>query len=159
MTSTLQPTEPRQLPPDAVYKVINPTFKFLLHTPLHGLMSKHLMVLTFKGRKSGKTYSIPVAYVQQGNTLFTGTQSRWASNLRGGVPVNLRLRGEKRSGTADVISDEQGLREQFGIILPQSPQLGEIMGIKLEPNGEPRAVDLAAARARGTVIVRIELAE
>lgn len=152
-----QPTQPRQRPPDVVYKLLNPTFKLLLRSPLHALMSKHLMVLRFKGRKSGKTYSIPVGYVQQGNTLLVATQSRWQVNLHGGAPVEVRLHGKRRVGRSEVIRDLEGLREQFRTLLAHSPQLGQIMGIALEPNGEPRAVDLAAAHARGLAVVRVEL--
>ena len=66
--------------------------KLLLRSPLHGLVSKRLMLLTMTGRKSGKQYSIPVGYTQVAETLYFGTNGKWKNNLRGKAPVRVRLR-------------------------------------------------------------------
>jgi deazaflavin-dependent oxidoreductase (nitroreductase family) len=140
-----------------MYKIINPTFKLLLRTPLHGLMSKRLMVLTFRGRKSGKTYSIPVGYVQDGNTLYVSTQSGWKNNLRDNAVVNMRLRGEGRRGTANLITDVEGMTAGFAIVLKHAPELSNIIGVQLGPDGTPRLEDVVTAQAQGYVVVRIDL--
>jgi hypothetical protein len=49
----------------------NAFMKFILRTPLlHNLVSSKIMLITFKGRKSGKTYSTPVSYYQDGNSVL-----------------------------------------------------------------------------------------
>ena len=54
-------------------RVLNPVVKALLGSPLHGLLSHDLMVLSFSGRKSGKQYAIPVGYLQKvGGRLMVG---------------------------------------------------------------------------------------
>ncbi len=154
---TQAPPQPMRRPPRLAYKVLNPTFKTLLRSPLHGLLSGRLMVLTFTGRKSGKRFSIPVGYVQTDDTLLIATESAWSKNLHGDVPVRVRLRGRERAGLADVIADEEVMREKYRVMLAAGPQLGQIIGIRLDANGEPNPEDVARARERGHVVVRLKL--
>lgn len=51
-------------------KVQNPFMKWLLRSPFHGAVSRMYLLITFTGRKSGKTYTTPVQYAQDGNTLY-----------------------------------------------------------------------------------------
>ena len=68
-------------------KLYNPIVILLLHSPLHSLMDKSTILITFTGRKSGKTYTIPVSYVRDGDTLMMISQREhsWWKNLRGGA--------------------------------------------------------------------------
>ena len=43
------------------YKVANPVMKALLRSPLHGLVSKNIALLHFRGRKSGRDFVTPSA--------------------------------------------------------------------------------------------------
>ena len=83
----------------------NPFVKLLLRSPLHGLMSGGTLLLTFAGRRSGRPYTTPVSYARDGNsvTLITNRQHGWWRNLRGGAPVQARLKGRDLSGTARVV--------------------------------------------------------
>ena len=78
----------------AITRALNKVPAALLRSPLHGLMSKKFLLLTFNGRKSGKRYDIPVAYARDGDAFSMTTDSPWWKNLRGesgvGVPVRLR---------------------------------------------------------------------
>jgi hypothetical protein len=47
--------------------------KRLLRSPLHGIVGRSFMLITFTGRKSGRAYTTPVQYVQDSNTLYVGT--------------------------------------------------------------------------------------
>ena len=49
----------KPLAPMWMFKVMNPIMKGLLRSPLHGLMSGSLMLITYAGRKTGKPYTIP----------------------------------------------------------------------------------------------------
>ncbi|MBA3948035.1 MAG: hypothetical protein H0X37_26240, partial [Herpetosiphonaceae bacterium] len=64
-TGQPQPAEEVVKPPIPkwAYKIVNPMMTFILYTPLHRLLSNALMLLTFRGRKSGKRYTIPVGYM------------------------------------------------------------------------------------------------
>lgn len=155
----MEQTSPRRRrPPLAAMRVVNPVMKTLLRSPLHRPMSKRLIVLSFTGRKSGKSYNIPVGYVQKDpRTLLIATNSAWWKNLHGGAKVKVRLRGKSYSGVTDVTSDEAGLQTAFRELLADAPQLRDITGVRLDASGEPIPADVAAARAAGFVVVRVQL--
>src|SRR3712207_86953 len=117
--------QPRKRPPKWLYNIINPTFKALLRTPAHGALSKQLMLLSFKGRRTGKQFTIPVGYAEYDEGLLIATESPWWKNLRGGAPVEVWLRGKKRRGTADVITDENGMRDSYRVMLKNFARLQE----------------------------------
>lgn len=155
MTNQAQPAPPKRS--TAVMRVFNNVPKLLLRSPLHGLMSKNVLLLTFTGRKSGKRYTLPLSYVQSGEQLLLGTETPWWKNLRGGVPVTIRLRGEQRTGRADVVTDEHGMREAYRTILTLYPGYGRFIDVALDPDGQPNAEAVARGRARGLVVIRIQL--
>ncbi|MDP9373062.1 MAG: nitroreductase/quinone reductase family protein [Chloroflexota bacterium] len=138
-------------------RLVNKVIRPLLRSPLHGLLSKRLMLLTFTGRKSGKRYTLPVAYVQEGDTLLLGTETPWYKNLRGGVPVSVRLRGRERAGVAEVIDDEEGMREGYRTILTRDPGYSRFVNVTLGPDGQPNRDEVRRARERGLVVIRVRL--
>jgi hypothetical protein len=150
--------QPRKRPPKWLYNIINPTFKTLLRTPAHRLLSERLMLLSFKGRRTGKQFTIPVGYAETDGGVLIATESPWWKNLRGGAPVEVWLRGRKRSGTADVITDETGMSDSYRVMLKNFAQLQEIIGVRLGPDGEPIRDDVVRARERGHVVVQVRLA-
>jgi len=50
--------------PGFTLKIMNPLMKALLYSPLHGEVSKSLMLLSFTGRKSGMKFTPPVGYLR-----------------------------------------------------------------------------------------------
>ena len=81
----------------------------VLRSPLHRLASGRLALITLTGRRSGRSYTIPVGYSQDGDrvTIEVGWPERkvWWRNLRDGAEVGLRLRGVERSGHARAHGD------------------------------------------------------
>ena len=57
-------------------RMMNKLPLFLLRSPLHGVMSKRVLLVTFTGRKSGKAYTTPVSYMREGDIVFF-TDSPW----------------------------------------------------------------------------------
>jgi deazaflavin-dependent oxidoreductase (nitroreductase family) len=137
----------------------NPIIKWLLRSPLHGLVSKNMMLITYTGRKSGQAYTIPVNYLREGD-LFTTTSFRqrtWWRNLRGSVPVTLRVQGQELKATAKVIEDEEGVTVGLMAYLQTAPHLAKYFQVALDPDGQPNPEDVARS-ARDKVVVRTELA-
>ena len=136
----------------------NGMIKWLLNSPLHAFVSRSMMVLTYTGRRSGKAYSLPVNYLREGNTLTTTSyrERTWWRNLRGGVPVTVRLQGEDRKGTAFAIEDEKDVSTHLMAYLEKGPQLARYYDVGLDEEGRPNAEDVAQA-ARARVVVRVEL--
>ncbi len=127
--------EPRKLPPRWIFGIANPVLRLLLRSPLHRLMSGRLLLLSFRGRRTGKSYTIPVGYVEHNGVLLITAQSRWWKNLGEGAVVDLRLRGRARTGRTEVVRDDAALIEGFRVMLKQTPRLGEMIHIRLDVNG------------------------
>ena len=93
-----------------VNRTVNPVVRAVLRSPAHGLLSGHLMLLTVTGRRSGRTFTFPVAYHQEGRRIRVDLglpeRKRWWRNLRGGAPVTVLLRAVPRTGIGQVTRDE-----------------------------------------------------
>lgn len=135
----------------------NPMVKWLLRSPLHGIMSGNTVVLHYQGRKSGRAYSLPVNYVQSGQTLYliSSPDRTWWRNLRDGAQVQLELRRQVRQGWGEVLSGEaatNGLTE----LVKAAPGFARYLKIRMDKDGRPDQQDIIAA-ARERVILRVQL--
>lgn len=137
----------------------NPIITSLLRSPLHRFVSGNMLVLEYQGRRSGKTYSLPVNYASDGDALWITSlpERTWWRNLRGGAPVKLWLRGRKVSGEAVVFEDPDEVAAGLQKYLAALPQAARYFGVELDEKGQVRPED--AARAAGErVMVKIEAA-
>ncbi len=136
-----------------IIRKLNPMIIAILRSPLHSMMSKAVMLITFTGRKSGKQYTTPVSYTQEGETVYVFTHGRWWKNLQGGAPVSLRLRGQELNGFALPVSDDkQRIAEGLGLFLAHQPSHKGIYEVALDENGKPKAEDLLRAAQTATMI-------
>jgi F420H(2)-dependent quinone reductase len=70
-----------------------------------GLMSRRFTIVTYTGRRSGRTFSTPVGYRRTGSTVTISVslpeRKTWWRNFTGdGGPVSLHLDGADRTGHA-----------------------------------------------------------
>ena len=84
----------------------------ILRSPAHGSAAAGDLPLTVTGRRSGRRFTIPVSYLEQGGRLLIQPSAPerkvWWRNLRGeGAPVRVRLRGRDRGGHAVAHGDER----------------------------------------------------
>jgi deazaflavin-dependent oxidoreductase (nitroreductase family) len=128
---------------DIAISLANGTMSLLLRSPLHGLVSKHAMLITVSGRKSGRLYTTPVNYVRDGDTITVVSRPNrtWWRNLRGGASVAVRVRGEDLKGVAEVVVDDK--EAVVGALLALHPRY---------------SAERAAQRAQDRVLVRIKVA-
>jgi hypothetical protein len=96
--------------PFAVFnRTVNPVLGAVLSSPLHPLMSRSLALITVTGRRSGRRYTFPVGYRQDGDRVLIAVgwpeRKQWWRNLRDGGQVEMRIRGARRSGQASVRGD------------------------------------------------------
>jgi hypothetical protein len=89
--------------------LVNPFMKAILRSPVHGLVSGNLLLLTFRGRKSGRLYTTPVGYTQEEDRLYLLTARPWWRNLGDRTPVIVVLRGESRRAYATSENDAQAV--------------------------------------------------
>ncbi len=136
--------------------VINAVPSLILRSPLHALMSERFLVLTWQGRKTGRTYSTPVAYAVVDGRIVMTTDDRWWLNFQRPAPVELMLRGRSVSGTAVAIPDQWEVRRALDTLVAQQPAYPKLARMPLLASGDP---DLDAAIAAGRVLVSVEVGE
>ncbi|MEU8203485.1 hypothetical protein [Streptosporangium sp. NPDC049046] len=76
-------------------------------------ISERLTVVTYTGRRSGRTFSTPVAFQRVADTVTIGVQfpnakTWWRNFLGAGGPISLQLDGVDRAGHAVARRDEAG---------------------------------------------------
>jgi F420H(2)-dependent quinone reductase len=84
---------------------VNPVLRALLRSPVHGLASGKIALITYTGRRSGREYTIPAFYRDRGDeiTVAVGWPDRkvWWRNLTGGGgDVRLLVAGREVAGHA-----------------------------------------------------------
>ena len=82
--------------------------KLLLRSPLHFIVSSHILLINFRGRKTGRSFTTPVRYLREGNTvlLFSSPQANWWKNLRGGAAVSVTISGKSIKCQASVLETD-----------------------------------------------------
>jgi deazaflavin-dependent oxidoreductase (nitroreductase family) len=131
--------------------------KFVLRSPVHGMVSKSLLLITFTGRKSGKTYTTPVSYSQYGDRVYIFTHAGWWKNLRSNAPVTLHIRGRDLQGQAEpVAEDKQTVAAGLTEHLRKVPSDARYYGVTFDENKNPRAEEVEQA-AQTVVLIRIPL--
>jgi deazaflavin-dependent oxidoreductase (nitroreductase family) len=135
----------------------NPIMMWILRSPLHGMLSSSTMIITYTGRKSGKTFSTPVNYVRDGDVLWTVSyrQRTWWRSLRD-AKVTVRVQGNDLAGVAEAITDEREVTDSLMAYLRKTPQIAKYIGVSLDASGQPRPQDVARA-AKTRVMVHVQL--
>ena len=141
----------------SVPPMLNKAVKFILRSPLHGMISKYLLLITFTGRKSGKTYTTPVSYHSENNRVTIFTHANWWKNLRGGALVHLRLRGQELQGLAEpVTEDKTAIAAALTTHLQKSPFDARYYDVTFDENGIPNAEEINQA-VQTVTMIRVQL--
>lgn len=137
--------------------VVNPTLKALLRSRFHGWVSKHLILLTFTGRKSGKQFTTPVAYDREGDTLYVATDSPWWKNLRGGAPVTVVLEGQERRGYAQAFADPERFARMLQRSIDENGTDFVQRRYRLDLDSPQPSFEELVQKSEGRVVIEIEL--
>jgi len=136
---------------------VNRTMKFVLRSPVHGIVSKTILLITFTGRKSGKTYTTPVSYSQNGDQVYIFSHADWWKNLRSGAPVSLRIQGRELQGLAEAVAeDKSAVATGLAAHLRKVPSDARYYGVTFDDHRYPRAEEIEKA-AQSVVMIRIRL--
>ncbi len=110
-------TGPAYVPPSPAQRIAmraqNPLVRGLLRSPAHGLLSARVLLISSTGRRSGRSFTLPVQYVREGDevvvTVGWPEKKTWWRNFTGEPrPVTLRLAGRDVGGTARAVEREDG---------------------------------------------------
>jgi hypothetical protein len=151
------PVFTRPAPPKLITTVSNALIAQLLRSPLHGLVSKSCVLLSFKGRKSGNSYTFPVGYFQQEeNEIEVIPLHNWWRNLRGNVPVTVWLKGRHYSAVAEVYQGDEATVNELQRLVQGSSALLRICQVERDAQGQPKVESVRRA-ARSLVLIRLRL--
>ena len=142
--------------PKGAYKFVNPVIKFILRSPFHGALSHAMMILNFKGRKSGKTISVPVGYTRRENSLVVFTFGNWWKNLENNAEVSIRFQGKDVKGTASIVKDLHTVGQMVnGVFEARGEEMAKRMGFEPIPAGA--SPDEIRKKSQNLVFIQIEL--
>lgn len=136
----------------------NPIMIWLLKSPLHGMISKGVMLVSVTGCKSGRTISIPTNYLRDGNTLWviSWRERTWWRNLRGSAEARVLLAGKSVEGRGQIIEELKAVAQSLFEYYRKIPQAAKYIQIGLDAAGLPVSADCERA-AQKMVMIRIDL--
>lgn len=122
----------------------NDFMSWVLRSPLHGMLSNGMMLITVTGCKTGKKYTTPVEYFREDGYLWvmTNRNRTWWRNLRGGAEVSLLLKRKPVTAIAETELDEKAVEARMIEYVKHVPQAAKPLGIRVE-NGNANAEDIA----------------
>jgi deazaflavin-dependent oxidoreductase (nitroreductase family) len=134
----------------AAQGLVNRIVRALLRTPLLGrVVGRRLITVYVVGRKSGRRYSVPVAYTDHAAALLIGTPFGWGRNLRTGEPVAIRFKGRRREADVEVLSAEADVVDAYAIMARDNRQFAKFNHIGFDAAGNPDHDDLHSAWTAG----------
>jgi F420H(2)-dependent quinone reductase len=140
-----------------VMRVVNVPMRVVLGLPVATPLSRRLMLITFTGRKSGKTYRQPLSYVEHDGILLTPGGGKWKLNLPPGEPVRMRLRGRDALARPEFIADPDQVERLLAVMTTANPRVRSFVGIPQDADGHLDPDRLQAALRYGFRVVRWHL--
>ncbi len=90
----------------AVFRRINATTAWVVRSPLHWLLRGSVLVVRCEGRRTGRTYLVPVTCRPSGGGALhalTSARALWWRNITSGAPATVYYRGREREARIDVV--------------------------------------------------------
>jgi deazaflavin-dependent oxidoreductase (nitroreductase family) len=141
----------------------NPIVRFILRSPLHGVMSKSLMLITYRGEKSGKEYTLPVSFLEDGGKIYVipGSPEKkvWWHNIHSNMSVSLTVRGKVIQARGNRLTPEGDLKTISRILelfIRKNPPVAALYNVRRSEDGKLILEDLKNAAGK-TVMVRFSL--
>jgi len=135
--------------------LINPVVAFLARSPLHFLISHQVLVIQFKGRKSGKQYLVPVSYheYESSYTCVTLRSNIWWRNLKEVSHTKIWLKGKLKNAQIDLeFNNDQIVESTLRDLVTNNRVDAYFAKIKLNKDGSPDSDDLIQAGKIHTVL-------
>jgi hypothetical protein len=139
----------------------NPLMRRLLDSRFAGPMAKQLLLLRYRGNKSGRTITTPVGDVRDGDrvVLVTSPSYRWWPNFTGGADAELRLPEGWRAARLEVLAPEDPRFEEAVALQVRQRGAGMLRGFGLAVDEQGRLGPEARAAAQGTALIVLGVLE
>ena len=139
-------------------RIINVPIRWLLRLPFPTPLNSRLMLLFFKGRKTGRLYRQPVSYVRDGGALLTPGGGKWKLNLRDDQEIRISLRGRTIHARPEFVRDPAEVTELIRKMMTENPRVTTFVPF-VSPDGHIDQSELQAALDFGFCIVRWHISE
>jgi hypothetical protein len=141
--------------------LVNPLVSLILRSPLHVLISGSLLLISYRGRKSGKDYTLPAQYARDGNSIYIvpgmPEKKTWWRNLRGGAPVRLLLVGKAMVGNAEILEGgTSGTIQALEAYFERFPAAANMRALRPTASGTFNPEDLSRL-AQSMAVVEVKL--
>ncbi|HEX7658167.1 MAG TPA: nitroreductase/quinone reductase family protein [Pseudonocardiaceae bacterium] len=147
-----------------MHRTSNPIVIALLRSPLHWPLSRSVLLITVRGRRTGRPYTLPVVYAKIGSTILIvpgdPEHKTWWRNLREPATVELLLRGREVTGVGrairaqdDLTTVADAMRDYLAAFPPSAAQRG-LTVVEHEVIDDETTLRAAVAN---DVIVRVDL--
>ncbi len=113
---------------------------FLFRSPLQGLISRRLILLTFIRRTAIRSMTIVVSYVKDGNTLLVTDNGFWQKNLSADMDVRVQWHGKEQLVGCDVIKATAELVQIIRAMMTANRALRRFIDPLSDHDGQP-AID------------------
>ena len=114
---------------------VNSLMTAALRTPgVRSAVGKKIALITFTGRRSGKTYTTPITYMKDGDTVTMLTKGfrTWWRNLADEPAVGLVLAGSPVTGVASATPGSEESVEKVCAFLEHNSQDAKAYNIPIE---------------------------
>lgn len=137
-------------PPALMLRAVNPILRLVLRTPIAGPARRQLMVVTVRGRKTGRQYAIPLTAHRIDNDLYALTEAAWKHNFRDGATAEVLHDGHTTTMRGQLIDDPavaadlfRRCAESYGVKSAQ-----RMMGLKFRDQRIPTLEEFTEAAGR-----------
>jgi hypothetical protein len=141
--------------PNFFIQISNSWMKWLLKSPLHGLVSGSTLLVTVTGRKTGKQITTPVNYIrlEDGLCTLSSRDRTWWRNLRGDSGCVIWLRGKETPAKGEVFEDPTEVAAALRKYIQAAPFMAKYLQVRRDAaSGILNADDLLQAAATRVVI-------
>ncbi|MGC4769658.1 hypothetical protein ACLQ25_11870 [Micromonospora sp. DT44] len=160
---TTRATAVRRATPDrAGQSDTDDRMRALLSRPDPGPVGERLVLLHFRGRRTGRRFDVPVGLHRLGDDLVVATGSPWRHNFAGGTPAEVTWRGRRRTARLRLVTSAERTADGYWRLLRRygladgPRRLGILVSVDREPTLDEvrHAVDHF-----GLSLVEVELEE
>lgn len=116
----------------------SPLEKIILQSPLHGLLSGDLAVISFSDQRTGKHLSFSVEYQKEKRFIrivCSRKETCWQKFVFGS-PVEILIRGVTYRGWAEIIEDPEETLKEWKALFRYKPEIARAIGIEKPDSGE-----------------------
>ena len=139
------------------FKILNPIMKMILKSSIHKVVSDGILIIIFKGIKTGKEYSTPISYFLENGTIYCFTHAQWWRNLAEGAEVKVRLKGQDTVGFAQ--AEAEDIAQKASVMRKMviaKPQEAGFYNVTFDSDGNPVEEEVIRG-AEEAVLIRISL--